>query len=38
MKLNDKNIVDTLERKNDLESFIYKWREQILGDYKDFVQ
>jgi len=38
MKLNDKTVVETLEKKNDLEAFIYNWRGALVGQYRDFVQ
>jgi len=38
MNLNDRNIVETLERKNDLESFIYSWRSNISSQYADYVE
>lgn len=38
MILNDKVVVETLERKNDLEAFIYHMRNELYGIYKEFVQ
>jgi hypothetical protein len=37
MKMNDQNVIETLEKKNDLEAFIYNWRGAIVSQYADFV-
>lgn len=30
----DKLIIETYERKNELESMIYNWKEKINGNYR----
>jgi len=38
MKMNDSIVVETLERKNDLESYIYSMRRDLESAYAEFVQ
>lgn len=38
MKLNDANVIETLERKNDLESYIYAMRNALQSHLQPFVQ
>jgi molecular chaperone DnaK (HSP70) len=34
----DKLIIETYERKNELESMIYNWKEKINGNYREFAK
>ena len=34
----DKIIIETYERKNELESMIYSWKERILGSHKEYTK
>ena len=38
MKHSDKLIIETLEKKNDLESYIYNMRSYLGDQYKDFIE
>jgi len=37
MKMNDTIIIETLEKKNDLEAYIYNMRDQLNGSLGEFV-
>lgn len=37
MKMNDQVMIETLERKNDLEAYIYYMRCELTALYKDYV-
>lgn len=34
----DRIILETYERKNELESMLYKWKENLVNSHKDFVK
>lgn len=37
MKINDQIMIETLERKNDLEAYIYNFRSELTATYRDYV-
>lgn len=34
----DRIIIETYERKNELESMIYSWKEKITGKYQEYTK
>jgi heat shock protein 4 len=34
----DRLIIETYEKKNELESLIYSWRERLTGSHKDYAK
>lgn len=37
MDMNDKITIETMNRKNELESSVYEWRDRLNGSYKEYV-